>query len=482
VSETCINLDDLFDGEKFVPMKAVNELTNLTNSYPLLTPVVDGRPQQIYLYHEADGIWRPDGETWVKDVLQRILGEKARVKTLNEVKELVKVATYIDHECFKEDPGTVVLLNGSYDLHTGTLNPHSPLNYAKSRLPVRYDPGADCPEIKKFLHEIAPNDVETLQEWVGYHLLKHYRYQRAVILLGSGNNGKSTFLDLLTRFLGVENVSNESLYQLSTQRFSTSQLYRKLANICPDISPDEIRRTGTFKAVTGGDWIRAEFKNRDPFKFQNYAKLTFSCNQIPATPDESNAFFRRFMIIKFNQVFDGEGCDKNIIDRLTTPQELSGFFNYALEGLNRLLKNGDFTGSQTAEEIREKYIEMSDPVTAFVNHHIVEDPDAYEPKDSVYRAYHRFCKERGYVPIATNRFSAELKTRVYCRDGQRRIGDGRPKVWNGIKMLKTVTDVNDVNPNYTLPLEILENFSGDEVKRGLTPVTRVTLPPVEAAS
>jgi hypothetical protein len=80
------------------------------------------------------------------------------------------------------------------------------------------------PAVKAFLSRVAPENLAFLQEWVGYHLLKDYRFQRCVVLVGEGDNGKSTFLSLLTRFLGPENVTGQSLYRLSTNRFAPAEL------------------------------------------------------------------------------------------------------------------------------------------------------------------------------------------------------------------------------------------------------------------
>lgn len=167
-------------------------------------------------------------------------------------------------------------------------------------------------------------------------------FHKAIMMIGSGANGKSTVLRLLKSFLGETDCSAVSLQDLCKNRFAAAQLYHKLANICADLPSDGIENSGKFKTLTGDDFVNAEFKFQKAFCFENYAKLAFSANQIPKTQDDTIAYFRRWIIAAFNQVFLGKNCDPTIIKKLTTEKELSGLLNLTLEGLNRILLNGGF--------------------------------------------------------------------------------------------------------------------------------------------
>ena len=174
------------------------------------------------------------------------------------------------------------------------------------KIPIKYNPNADCPKIKEFINQIMrEEDVVVLQELAGYCLWKDYPIQKAFALVGEGSNGKSTFLRLLTKLLGKENVSSISLQDLVNNRFAVANLYGKLANIFADLPPEILKDTAKFKMLTGGDIITAEKKFKNPFKFYNYAKLIFSCNRLPVTYDDTTAFFRRWVIINFPNTFDG---------------------------------------------------------------------------------------------------------------------------------------------------------------------------------
>jgi putative DNA primase/helicase len=89
------------------------------------------------------------------------------------------------------------------------------------------------------------------------------------------------------RLLGPENISAESLHRILDNRFAVAELYGKLANIDADMSTEALRNTGILKKLTGSDPIPAEQKFKPPFRFVNYAKLLFSANDMPHTPDET---------------------------------------------------------------------------------------------------------------------------------------------------------------------------------------------------
>jgi putative DNA primase/helicase len=162
-----------------------------------------------------------------------------------------------------------------------------------------------------------------------------------MLLVGRGLNGKSILLRLVERFLGKDNVSSETLHRLLKERFSVGNLFQKLANVDADVSYDTVfNNTGVLKKPTGNDLHIGEHKYKKPFKFPNHAKLFCSCNKIPETEDDTDAFYRRILQINFTQQFFGEKDDPNLIDKLTTQEELSILLHELLSRLPRILKQG----------------------------------------------------------------------------------------------------------------------------------------------
>jgi len=118
---------------------------------------------------------------------------------------------------------------------------------------------------------MAPEDVETVLDFIAYCLWRDFPFHKYLLFNGSGRNGKGVTTHLFKRLLGEENVSGESLKRILETRFATAKLFGKLANIDADISKEELKHTGTLKILTGGDSIAGEFKFKDPFSFKNFA-------------------------------------------------------------------------------------------------------------------------------------------------------------------------------------------------------------------
>jgi len=415
--KSSLMVDDRFNAVVFVD--------HLLNSYPygFITPMNDMGGDVVYRYDDTEGIFLDDGVPFAEKELETIMGEDTSTAMYSHVVKHLQVKTYTDPHDFEEVPEIVVLENGSFNIGSGKLGVHNPLYNAKNKLPVTYKASAECPLFLKFLEEVIPNNIMFFQEWLGYHLLKDYRFQRVVVFQGDGDNGKSTLLGVMAAFLGPQNISTENLYRLSSNRFSPAELHGKLANIAADIGPDELKHTGTIKMLTGGDYITAERKNRDPFQFRNYAKLTFSCNQLPKTPDETLAFFKRFIVIPFNEAIPREKQDPQLLEKLTTEEELSGIFNWAYQGLKRALERGRLAEPGDAVSRKELYMAMSDPVTGFYNEHIEINRECFETKEDLVNAFFQYCKNKGFVPPSDRTFYTQFKKLG-------RISDYRPTLYS----------------------------------------------------
>jgi P4 family phage/plasmid primase-like protien len=432
----------LFDKNKFIPVRFVN---NVLGSYPpdtFITPMNDQGGDVVWRYHEDTGIYTPNGVPFIEKCLLTILGEDATTTQYAQIVKHLQVSTYTPPEAFEDVPEIIVLKNGSFNTLTGELGPHSPEYMAKNTLPVTYNKNADCPVFKKFLSEVIPdeNNRRFIQEWFGYHLLKDYRFQRCVVLVGDGDNGKSTLLLVIIAFLGSENVASETLFRLSSNRFSPAELYGKLGNVSADIGPDEMKYTGVIKMLTGNDWITVERKNRDPFKMKNYGKLTFSCNQVPQTPDETLAFYKRFIVVPFGDPIPKEKQDPVLIEKLTTEAELSGIFNWAYEGLKSALKRGYLYESLDIQQKKEIYQNMSKPEYGFYSEYIEEDRESFELKQDILTAFYMYCKNKGFLPLSERAFIERFKKLAWVREYHPKLWtDENPQgkqyaCWRGIKL------------------------------------------------
>jgi len=388
-----------------------------------------------FRYEPTKGTYELYGEAHIQNQTLNKLGKHTSINRQKEVLNFIQKRTYKD--LYDAPTNLIVVKNGVLNLETQQLESHNPEYFILNSLNVQFDSKAECPKFKKFLSEVTQEgDLTTIQEFVGYCLHRQYNFHKALLLVGEGANGKSTFLECLRALLGNENVANESLQVLQNNRFAVSQLYGKLANVYADLPAIALKETGIFKMLTGGDTISGEHKFKPRFDFKNYAKLIFSCNQIPETPDDSAAFYRRWIIINFpHQFLDADAhTDKDLLTKLTTTQELSGIFNWALEGIQRLLTNKQFTAGRTIEETKAQYIQSSDPIRAFREECLTEKSDSVETKDDVYNAYIQYCQTRNLHTTTKNTFAMRLPQYIAATPSITTRQHKKIRSWTGIKL------------------------------------------------
>jgi len=426
-----------FEGGHFVPKFLAEELMH---EYRFITMKDTG---DIYVFN--DGYYQPYGEILIKQQCKARLGKEYRKNRAEEVIEYIKVSTYTNRR--EEPPNLIPLENGVLDINTMELKPHSPEYMFFNKLPVRYGPKADCPNIKKFLSEVTASeeDVQILLEITGFCLYREYFITKALMLVGGGSNGRSTFLNLVKAFLGKENVSSRSLQDLEENRFAKADLHHKLANIYADLPDKALFRTGTFKMLTGRDLITAERKFQHSFTFENYAKLLFSANKVPEAYDDTDAFFRRWIIVVFPNQFVNDKADPYILQKLTTPEELSGLLNLVLPALKRLLERGTFSYSKTIEEIREDYIRKSSPIAAFVMDCLEVDSEAFIIKKDLYNAFSEYCRKRSLPAVTQDTFFKNLPKHVNVIDYRPKILNAREHTLKGVRYSSSVSNVSTVS-------------------------------------
>lgn len=420
----------------------------LLSNHHFLTMMDTG---EIFVYDQ--GVYVPEGEKLIVEAIRKALGEQCNNYDRNETKGIITDTTLRKRTVFSHNPDHKICVeNGILNLDTLEFTEHDPNEYFQTKIPVKYEPNATCPNIDKFHSEIVdPSDVQTLEELIAYCLYPEYPIHKAFMGVGFGANGKSTWLSMVKAFLGKENCSGLSLQQLGNSRFATSSLVKKLANIYADIPDSSLKNTGTFKMLVGQDLIGAEIKFGRFFTFENHAKLLFSANKIPETSDDTDAFFRRWMIIVFpNRFTDDKNAehkaDHNLIRKLTTPLELSGLLNKCLKRLTELLDSGHFHGDKPTAEWRVDYIRKSDPITAFYMDCLEEINDAaiHLTKTALYQAFVNYCKNNKLPVVDNSVFSKKIKANFqWAQESKIRMEGKRIMVWTHLRLKDVEIEKNE---------------------------------------
>jgi putative DNA primase/helicase len=394
----------------------------------------DQKTDILYIYNSESGIWENEGEIFVHKALVEALGEDVKPHYLPDVIFYIKGISY---ENVKETPNLIALENGILDVEKQELLEKSPGYFITSKIPVTYDINAKCLNILKFLIEVfGENQLIALQEALGYTLHKEPLFEKAFMLIGDGANGKSTFLNLLQAFLGPGNYSNVTLQELCFDRFASANLYGKMANISADLPKTAISTSGRFKMLTGRDMINAQFKNKNAFQFLNTAKPWFSCNEFPQTTEDTLAYVRRWKIFNCIAVFIGEKADPKLLEKLTTEIELSGFLNWIIEGLKRLLTNGKFNVTETEETLRENILKLSNPAKAFLEANIEKSTSSTDfiIETELYAEFITFCDKENLPTVRKSQFTQALTEYIpESKQTKQRILGKPVKVYQFIK-------------------------------------------------
>lgn len=368
--------------------------------------------EQYFIYE--NGVFREMSEMEAQRLIQeKMISREAKMCQIVDAEHQWRLYVQKDVRELNPNPYIINVKNGLYNVLENTLMEHTPDYHSTVQLNVNYDTKADCPRFKKFLKESMGGDmgqVRLIQEMLGYFLIPVNSAQKCFVIVGVGGAGKSILLRVLNEILlGRQNVSNVS-WQALNEKFKIAELFGKLANIFADLPTKQIDDNGIFKALVGEDYLTVEKKNKNPFSFQSYARLLFSCNSIPKNyGDRSDGFYRRLIIMRFNHAVPKEKRDPDLIEKFR--MEADGIFLFALEGLKRLMEN-HFVFSETEVNKAElqQYREDSDSVLSFVRESCIVEPEKVAGSTELFNAYKAYCEECGLKPYSQKMFVSQLIT------------------------------------------------------------------------
>ena len=290
-------------------------------------------------------------------------------------------------------------------------------DFIRYKLPYDYNGSASTPNLfLKYLDKVLPDESaqKVLAEFTGYIFLKgkDLKLEKALLLYGTGANGKSVFFEILMALLGRENVSNFSLSNLTGANGTyRAQLDKKLLNYSSEINTK--LSTDVFKQLVSGEPVEARLLYKNPFILEDYAKFIFNCNELPKTVEQTDGFFRRFLIIPFDVKIPEYEQDKTLATKIIE-KELSGVFNWAMDGLNRLLENGKLTECDSANECLKRFRVESDNIKLFLNdNNFVPSVTSTMYLKDIYSSYKEYCKDNTYKACSNKVFSSRMRSAGY---------------------------------------------------------------------
>lgn len=392
------------------------------------------------MFYYADGVYLFDPKgNHHKELIKKYLRNLFNNKELNEIFQILKLESFKNMDIFdKGNPFEICMKNGIYNVMENTFSKHTPDKHFLWKIPTAYNPKANSDHFQKFLSEIVHDrDIPLIQEMMGYLLYRSNKFKKAFMFIGEGDNGKSVLMDFIIAIIGAKNTSSVALHKLESNTFACSRLFGKVANIVDEVSKTGLKKLDNFKKLVAGSLIDAEKKGKDGFDFYNTAKLIFATNNPPIMYDQSDGNFTRWAFITFPNQFTTKlgNRDPNLKDKLVNDSELSGGLNFALEGLKRLLQNETFSNSHSTDSMRDYYVQMSDPLGAFIQEHIENsgDYEDYIPKDAFYDMFKTYCHDNHLVSLSISGVGRRMKE-LLPNVGQRNasiLGKRIPS-WKGI--------------------------------------------------
>ena len=301
------------------------------------------------------------------------------------------------------------VVNGTYYLN-GTFSPEK--DFCLNCLPVAYNP--DAPQPVTWLHFLSqllePEDILTLQEFMGYCFIPSTKGQKMLLLIGKGGEGKSR-IGLVMRSLLGDSMNTTSIQKVESNRFSRADLENKLLMVDDDMDMSALPKTNYIKSIVTSECkMDMERKGVQSYQSQLYVRfLCFGNGALTALHDKSDGFFRRQIVLTTKDRPTGRADDPFLVDKLLREKE--GIFLWCLEGLRRLIGNNyQFSISGKARENMETVKRSSNNVIEFLQSegYIRFRADSEASSKAIYEAYTRWCDDNAQKPMSANRVSSEL--------------------------------------------------------------------------
>lgn len=406
--------------QKHLLVMCANELLSMVKSERFDLAI---KHNSVFAFNGA--YWKLLGEKTVKHFLGQAAAkmgvvtlEAQHYKFKDELYKQVLSSAYFEAIEPKPDVVLINLQNCTFEMSKDSMGGRSfsSADFLTYQLQFEFDEKAECPTFQKYLDKVLPErELQNIvAEFFGYVFTKGLKMEKALLLYGSGANGKSVLFDVMNALLGRENISNYSLSDLLVP-YNRAEIAFKLLNYGSEINA--LTAKDAVKNLISNEPIQACVKYKDPFIMENYAKLAFNCNELPKDFDHSNAYFRRLLIIPFRETIPEREQDKTLASKIIK-SELAGIFNWIIDGLKRLLKTKQFTESEIARQTLETYKRESDSAACFVE----ESSNLIGLSlKAAYIDYRQYCFDCGYMPLGRNNFSKRLQTQGFLleptRDG-----------------------------------------------------------------
>ncbi|MFF9525405.1 phage/plasmid primase, P4 family [Streptomyces achromogenes] len=386
-----------------------------------------------------------DGDDWERKLALKALTNRHIDGILKELPSVPGVPASADE--FDAHPERLSVANGTINLRTGQLHPHTPADMITKRLDVAYDPAAQAPRWEQFLAEIFPHHPELpgyMRRLVGYGITGSTGEQCFAFLHGGGANGKSAFLDaVLHVFRGITKSTEFSTFE---QRTAVGQASPELASLrgARLVTASETEKYSRLaealvKQLTGGDPVTARFLNQNPFTYVPSFLLLVAGNYKPAILSQDLGIWRRVKLVPFEATFRGSKADTSLPAKLR--EEAEGILAWAVRGAQEWYAHG-LEEPASVQAATQDYRESEDRLEEFLTARCVREDGARVAPMAIRRAYAEWAEDAGLSRkevLSGWALGVELESRKFVKD--KRAGRWG---FNGLR-LKTDEEIQAAN-------------------------------------
>jgi len=371
-----------------------------------LKPIFYDKSGMFWMWNDIKKFWELSDDV---DILNMI--EEATGKDIISSKNRTEIINSLKQEGRKNTPKDVKTTwiqfkDKIYDINTEESFDATPEYFVTNPIPYDVNGSKDTPIMDKIFNEwVGGDNIKTLYQIIAYSLLPDYPINRLFCFIGGGMNGKSCFLNLLKKFIGINNICSTELDTLLTSRFEVTRLHKKLVCMMGETNFNEMSKTSTLKKLTGGDVIGFEYKNKNPFEEINYAKIIIATNNLPTTTDKTVGFYRRWMIVDFPNQFSEK---KDILSEIPE-EEYSNLAGKCLDLLKELLEKREFHKEGTVEERQKMYEDRSDPLEKFITEFTTDDVESHLTKSNFEKKLNQWLKDNNHRSMSDIIISKKMK-------------------------------------------------------------------------
>lgn len=365
--------------------------------------------------------------TFAVDSGQGVRARLASAATIANVERLTRADPIHATPAENWDADSMLLntTGGIIDLKTGTLMPHD-----RSKLLTKSasaTPQGNCPQWLEFLSIITDGNqelIDYLQRVIGYCLTGSTTEHALFFLYGTGANGKSVFLDVISHILGdyAKNAPMDTFMDTRSDRHPTDLAGLRGARFVCANETEQGRRwnESKIKSITGGDTISARFMRQDFFEFKPQFKLIIAGNHKPSISNVDEAMSRRLHLIPFTVFIPPEKRDKHLTAKLI--KERDGILAWAVEGLIKWQKIGGLKPPEIVTKATKEYLEAEDSLGGWLEDCCEVDGTAFSSTNNLYESWKRWADELGEYAGTVRKLSERLIGRKFecCRQNQKR--------------------------------------------------------------